>query len=189
MYALISCGVFRDEVERVVSDLDFSVQCRYLDPGLHVDFDELSSELKRELERCRDRKIIVAYGACHPRMEELLSPYRAALLDCQNCVDALITRREVERRAEKGLYFYLSPGWLDCWRDMFRRLNWTQEEARMELGSFKGSVYLDTLGDARSREDALMEFFDYTLLTCEIMPVNLDHFKSLIIKAKNRLEE
>jgi len=189
MYTLISCGVFRNEVEAVIQDLDFPVEPRYLDPGLHVDFDELSSELKQELERCKNQKIIVAYGACHPRMEELLSPYGAVLLDCQSCVDAMITRQEVERRAENGLFFYLSPGWLECWRDMFNRLNWTQEGARLELGSFKGSIYMDTLGDASKREDALMEFFDYTLLPYEILPVNLDHFRSLIIKAKNRLEE
>ena len=35
----------------------------------------------------------------------------------------------------------------------------------------------------------LLEFFDFTNLPFTIMPVELDHFKSLIIKAKESLED
>jgi hypothetical protein len=61
--------------------------------------------------------------------------------------------------------------------------------SRLQLGSFKGSVFMDTLGNASDYEQDLIEFLDFTLLPYEIMPVNLDHFKSLIIDAKKRLEE
>jgi len=95
----------------------------------------------------------------------------------------------MEEKAKKGLFFYLSPGWLDAWKDIFRRLNWGPEEARMQMGSFRGSVYMDTLKDAAAREEELLEFFDFTNLPFEIMPVDLGHFKSLIVKAKESLED
>jgi len=191
MYSIIACGVFKREIELISPELEFPFRAQYLPAGLHVNFDELKEALIFELEGCSElglEGIIVAYGQCHPKMNEILQPYHAAIIDCQNCVDALITRRGMEEKAKEGLFFYLSPGWLDSWKDIFARLNWGQEEARMAMGSFKGCVYLDTLMDAASRENDLLEFFDFTNLPFEIMPVDLGHFKSLIIKAKERLE-
>jgi len=59
----------------------------------------------------------------------------------------------------------------------------------LQMGSFKGSVYIDTLKDAQEREEELLQFFDFTNLPFTIMPVELDHFKSLIINAMESLED
>ena len=192
MYTIIACGIFNDEIERVSADLGFPHQTRYLGPGLHVNFDELKEALNEELKMASSdgsQGTIVAYGQCHPMMDEILKPYHAALLDCQNCVDAFITRKAMEDKAREGLFFYLSPGWLDAWRDIFNRLGWNPEIARLQMGSFKGSVYIDTLKDAQEREEELLQFFDFTNLPFTIMPVELDHFKSLIINAMESLED
>jgi hypothetical protein len=192
MYSIIACGIFEKEIEALRLELVFPFEAHYLGAGLHVDFDDLKGALVAELEKCRkngsDGQIVV-YGQCLPLIEEILAPYHAALAACQNCVDAFITRKGLEKKAKDGLFFYLSPGWLDAWKDIFRRLNWGPEEARMQMGSFKGTVYLDTLKDAPAREEELLEFFDFTNLPFEIMPVDLGHFKSLIVKAKERLED
>jgi len=47
---------------------------------------------------------------------------------------------------------------------------------------------MDTLQDACGRQEELLQFFDFTNLPYEVMPVDLGHFKSLIIKAKESLE-
>ncbi|MEO0248534.1 MAG: DUF1638 domain-containing protein [candidate division WOR-3 bacterium] len=189
MYAIIACGVFEKEIEQLREQLGFPFEAHYLEPGLHVDFDELKGAIGAELESCKDCEgIIVVFGQCHPRMEEILKPYRAALADCQNCVDAFITRKGMEEKAKQGLYFYLSPGWLDAWREIFRRLNWGPAEARLQMGAFKGVIYMDTMKDARDRELELLEFFDFTNLPFEVVPVDLSHFKSLITEAKEKLE-
>jgi hypothetical protein len=192
MYAIIACGIFEKEIEALRPELGFPFEAHYLGAGLHVDFDDLKGALVAELEKCRrngSEGIIVVYGQCHPKIEEILMPYHAALAECQNCVDAFITRKGLEKKAKDGLFFYLSPGWLDAWKGIFRCLNWGSEEARMQMGSFRGSVYLDTLKDALARQDELLQFFDFTNLPLEIMPVDLGHFKSLIVKAKDRLED
>jgi hypothetical protein len=192
MYAIIACGIFEKEIEALRSELGFPFEAHYLGAGLHVDFDDLKMALEAELEKCQadgSKGTIVVYGQCHPKIEEILRPYHATLAACQNCVDAFITRKGMEEKAKEGLFFYLSPGWLDAWKDIFRRLNWGPEEARMQMGSFRGSVYMDTLKDAAAREEELLEFFDFTNLPFEIMPVDLGHFKSLIVKAKESLEE
>ena len=192
MYTIIACGIFKDEIERLRADLGFPFKARYLGPGLHVDFDELKDALEEELKRASSdgsQGIIVAYGQCHPKMDAILKPYHAALMDCQNCVDAFISRQAVEKKAREGLFFYLSPGWLDAWKDIFKRLGWDPEIARLHMGSFKGSVYIDTMKDAQEREEELLEFFDFTNLPFTIMPMQLDHFKSLIIKAIKSLED
>jgi hypothetical protein len=122
-------------------------------------------------------------------MDEILEPYHAALIECQCCVDAFITRKVMEKKANGGLFFYLSPGWLDAWRNIFEQLGWGQIEARLHMGAFRGVVYMDTLKDASLREQELLEFFDFTNLPFEVMPVDLNHFKSLLVKAKRSLED
>jgi hypothetical protein len=190
MFAIIACGIFRKEIEALRNALGFPFQEHYLGPGLHVDFDELKAALVGELEKCRDCEgTIVVYGQCHPKIDDILKPYNATLVECQNCVDAFITRKGMEEKAKNGLYFYLSPGWLDAWQEIFERLNWGPAEARMQMGSFRGAIYMDTLKDAALQEQRLLEFFDFTNLPYQIMDVDLDHFKSLIIKAKQRLED
>lgn len=191
MYAIIACGIFQKEIEALRGELGFPFEVHYLAPGLHVDFDDIKAALTAELEACKNggyEGIIVAYGQCHPRIDDLLKPYHAALISCQNCIDAFITRKAVEKKANEGLFFYLSPGWLDAWHDIFARLNWDPSEARLQMGSFRGSIYLDTIKDAPEREMELLEFFDFTNLPFEVMPVDLSHFKSLIINAKESLE-
>jgi len=190
MYAIIACGVFEKEIEALRDALGFPFQAHYLTPGLHVDFDDLRAALEAELKKCKGYEgIIVVYGQCHPKIDQILEPYGAALVDCQSCVDAFITRKGVETKAKEGLYFYLSPGWLEAWHDIFDRLNWGPVEARLQMGSFRGAVFVDTLQDAAVREEELMEFFDFTNLPFEVMPVDLNHFKSLIIKAKESVED
>ena len=191
MYAIIACGIFKDEIEKISGQLGFPFEVHCLEAGLHVNFDDLAEALKAELEECKDKDLdgtIVAYGDCHPKMAEILAPYGAVLLRCQNCIDALITRKKVEEIANRGLYFYLSPGWVESWRDMFERMNWSREEARFQLAPFKGSIFLDTLNNADEYEEGLIEFLDFTLCPYEKMPVDLDHFRSLIVEAKERLE-
>ncbi|MDD2836536.1 MAG: DUF1638 domain-containing protein [Methanothrix sp.] len=192
MYAIIACGIFEKEIEALRSELGFPFEAHYLGAGLHVDFDDLKGALVAELEKCQNNGtegMIVVYGQCHPQIDEILRPYHALLVACQNCVDAFITRKGMENKAKDGLFFYLSPGWLDAWKDIFRRLNWGVEEARMQMGSFRGCVYLDTMKDAQERQEELLEFFDFTNLPFEILPVDLGYFKSLIVKAKERLED
>ena len=189
---MIVCGVFQKEIEALKEELGFPFRASYLSPGLHVDFDELRLALDKELksaDQSGSQGIIVIYGQCHPKIDEILKPYHAALMDCQNCVDAFISRQAVEKKAREGLFFYLSPGWLDAWKDIFNRLGWDQEIARQQMGSFKGSIYIDTMKDAQEREEELLEFFDFTNLPFTIMPMELDHFKSLIIKAIKSLED
>ncbi len=191
MYAIIACGIFQREIEALQGELGFPFEVHYLAPGLHVDFDDIKAALTTELDKCKNggyEGIIVAYGQCHPKIDDLLKPYHAALISCQNCIDAFITRKAVEKKAGEGLFFFLSPGWLDAWHDIFARLNWDPAEARLQMGSFRGTIYLDTIKDAPERELELLEFFDFTNLPFEVMSVNLDHFKSLIIKAKESLE-
>ncbi len=192
MYTIIACGIFEKEIEALRSELGFPFTAHYLGAGLHVDYYNLKASLVAELQegqRKENEGMIVVYGQCHPQIEEILRPYHASLIECQNCVDAFITREGMEAKARDGLFFYLSPGWLDAWKDIFRRLNWGREEARMHMGSFRGSVYLDTLKDASAREEELLGFFDFTNLPFEVRPVDLNYFKSLIIKAKERLED
>ncbi len=112
-------------------ELGFPFEAHYLGPGLHVNFDDLKAALQAELEKAQTNGcegIIVAYGQCHPKIDDILEPYHAKLIECQSCVDAFITRKVMEKKAMKG-FSSTSPqaGWmhggiyLDNWAGTRRR--------------------------------------------------------------------
>ena len=116
MYGIIACNIFQKELEALREVLGFPFEAHYLEAGLHVSFDDLKEALQAELKNCRDKSyegIIVLYGQCHPKIDDLIKPYGAVLINCQNCVDAFITRKGLEEKAKEGLFFFLSPGWLE----------------------------------------------------------------------------
>ena len=193
MYAIVACGIFEKELELLRPDLGFAFQAHYLAAGLHVDFDRLQAALAAKLEQCRSdgaEGIIVLYGQCHPGMDKILKPYHAALIDCQNCVDALITRKGMEDKAREGLLLlplsglagclegYLPPHELGEWR----RPEWPWAPSRDRSTSTPSKTH-------PVREKDLLEFFDFTNLPFQIMPVDLGHFRSIIIRAKESLED
>jgi hypothetical protein len=118
---LVSCGIFREELEYLAREGLLDGDTVFLDAALHVNFDKLKEQLVRTLDgNCRkDCDVKVLYGACHPEMAEILERYGAKRMAANNCLEALVGADEMRRHESAGKTFFLSAGWINNWEEMF----------------------------------------------------------------------
>ncbi|MEX2721786.1 MAG: DUF1638 domain-containing protein [Candidatus Wukongarchaeota archaeon] len=192
---LISCGIFKEEILRLVEDGSLDVELYFLDEGLHVDYDLLEKELTRALEErvgnCPGG-IIVLYGdVClgfNDEMKELLGRYDVVKVDCLSCIDCLLGGKgKLLEIDPHHVYMFLNPAWIKFGK-RFRTLS--KEEAREQFSVLKGIILLDSLGNLDDYMEEIKEFSDYSgLPILEIKNIGLEGLKERILEAIKKLKE
>ena len=192
---LISCGIFKEEILRLVEDGSLEVDLYFLDEGLHVDYDLLEKELKRILEEkvgnCPGG-IIVLYGdVClgfNNEMKNLLGRYDVVKVDCLSCIDCLLGGKgKLLEIDPHHVYMFLNPAWIKFGK-RFRTLS--KEEAREQFSVLKGIILLDSLGNLDDYMEEIKEFSDYSgLPILEIKNIGLEGLKERILEAVKKLKE
>lgn len=192
---LISCGIFKEEILRLVEDGSLDVELYFLDEGLHVDYDLLEKELTRVLEErvgnCPGG-IIVLYGdVClgfNDEMKELLGRYDVVKVDCLSCIDCLLGGKgKLLEIDPHHVYMFLNPAWIKFGK-RFRTLS--KEEAREQFSVLKGIILLDSLGNLDDYMEEIKEFSDYSgLPILEIKNIGLEGLKERILEAVKKLKE
>ncbi len=166
---LVSCGILKKEVEKLIEYSRLPVEPFFLETSLHIDPDELEKQLTQAIEGCSkdsSRGIIVVYGdLCHPKMKEIIGDYgNVVRVDALNCIDCLLGGHgkllEIDPNYD---YFYLSPGWMPSslkenprFKPMFDRLS--SGEGRQRFSKLKGILLFDSLENLDEFKDEIEEF-------------------------------
>jgi hypothetical protein len=192
---LITCGIFRQELEQIVKDANLSVDIEYLDPGLHNDPKCLENALTMAI---NDRKskhqnnIVIIYGdVClgfQNEMNALTDNYGLVKVDALNCIDCLLGGKgkllEIDPKHE---YFFLNPAWIELEfgnRDKTKDL----EAAKMEFSVLTGLFLLDTLGDLDDYAKDIEEIREYTgLPVIERKNIGTEGIRELVLESIERL--
>jgi hypothetical protein len=192
---LISCGIFRPELERVIADGQWSVDVTYLNPGLHNDPKLLGSTLERTIEKHRDVKkppVVVVYGdicmGFQNEMKAITEKWGVVKIDALNCIDCLLgggaKLLEIDPRHE---YFFLNPAWIKLefgGRDLTKGV----EEARKEFSMLSGLFLLDTMGDLDDYSNTIELIKNYTgLPVVERKNIGIAEFRKVIQKSIERV--
>jgi len=111
---LIGCGIFSKEIAFLKEKNGWPLDTLFLDSALHVDFNALASSLKKALEENKGRDRVVFYGACHPRMDTMLSEESVFRTVGQNCVSMLLGEEVFSRELSNGAFFLLEE-WARRW--------------------------------------------------------------------------
>ncbi|MFH7320598.1 DUF1638 domain-containing protein [Desulfurivibrio sp. D14AmB] len=122
---VVACQVLVPELQAVLgSRADLEIIS--LPAALHTDMDRLNRELDDQLAICRqnqENELCVVYGrACSPGIEGVAESHRAACLEADNCLDALLGPRKTEAEAEGA--FVLTPGWIRAWPSIMEAMGW-----------------------------------------------------------------
>jgi hypothetical protein len=187
---IVACGIFQPELEQVLRQIreeqpnDCIIDVTYVPPALHVDYDKLKDGITGALDHVSEQKKILLFGSmCHPEIGEFTEKYHVVRLIPGNCVELILGKdrqREIEKSAK---VFYLTPGWLQNWEDIFRRgQGWDEIGARMNMGFYDKILFLDT-GVSEFSDEDLLEFFEYTQVPIEIEKVDLAVFRENVVKA------
>ncbi len=190
---IVACGILQPELELIMKRIKelqppgTEIKVTYVPPGLHVDYDKLKDGITSTLDTVTDDKKVLLFGSmCHPEIGEFTEKYGVVRLEPGNCVEMILGKerqREIEKTAK---VFYLTPGWLQNWRDIFKKgQGWDEVDARINFGFYDKILLLDT-GVAPLNDDELLEFFDYTQVPIEIESVDLSLFQNNITEALRR---
>lgn len=116
MTTLIGCGVLADEVRAVITDLAVPVTARFLPARLHVRLGRLERGLAQALAVSPEPATVV-YGACHPRMDDIVAANGARRTPGQNCLEILLGPELFAEHLQAGAYFLLAH-WAGDWEWM-----------------------------------------------------------------------
>ncbi len=187
---IVACGIFQPELEQVLRQIrderpnDCLIDVTYVPPALHVDYNKLKDGITDALDHVSEPKKILLFGSmCHPEIGEFTEKYHVVRLSPGNCVE-LILGKERQKEIEKSAkVFYLTPGWLQNWEDIFRRgQGWDEIDARQNMGFYDKILLLDT-GVSEFSDEDLLEFFEYTQVPIEIERIDLAVFKENVVMA------
>lgn len=117
---LLGCGILQKEIRYLIDRNNWPLDTFFLDSMLHVDFDALSSALRKALARQTGRRVLVFYGACHPLIDQMLAEAGVIRTPGQNCVEMLLGEEQFTSELSNGAYFLLED-WAQRWEFMIHK--------------------------------------------------------------------
>ncbi len=196
---LLSCGILREEIEKLVKENQLDVDVVFLDAGLHAVYSELEKAVTTALdEHSKHAKngIVLVYGdMCHPRLKKIVRNCdNVVKVDAMNCIDCLFGGHQKVLEADpKYSHFYLSPGWMPSnlkknknFKEIF---DWNIEDKKEQFTELDGLIIVDSLGNLDELETDIKEFISNSGLEVkEQKSVGLDGLKSVIDEAIKKLQ-
>ena len=176
----IACSIFKKEIQHLLRQDAWDVPCRFLGSMLHMVPERLGEELKTALaEALREgNRVVLAYGDCCPRMEDLGSQGEVSRTEGINCCEILLGRDDYRRMRKEGVFF-LIPEWTLNWRQIFNHelgLEGINAVTFMQEMHTR-FVYLDT-GLVPIPTPQLEEISAFAGLPVEILSTPLDHLRA-----------
>jgi hypothetical protein len=190
---LISCGILRTEIEKLVKDGSLDVDIHFLHEELHNDYKLLGKALEGAIKkRLKDNpgRLIVVYGdVClgfNNEMKALMHKHDVVKVDALNCIDCLLGGKgKLLEIDPEHVYYFLNPAFI---RFSKRLKGSNKEETRKMFSMLKGFILLDSLGDLDDYEEKIQEICDYTgLKILERKDVGIESLKEVIFQAIKRL--
>ena len=114
---IIGCGILKKEIRFLAAKNGWHQGMTFLPSGLHVDFEKLQFSLEGCLQLHTGEPAVVFYGACHPRMEQILAAAGVTRTPGQNCVDIYLGHERFCRELEQGAFF-LFEDWALHWKEI-----------------------------------------------------------------------
>jgi Protein of unknown function (DUF1638). len=146
---ILSCGIFRKELKKIIEENGWNFDVVFLQPLLHLDSKKLNEELNKKLERFSgryDRKIVV-YGKCSPEIDEICFKYGAKRIRGEHCPEILLGERFWELMEEESGTYYLTPPLCKNFERMVIKGTFIDDYPRLKeiyFRNYKRVVYIDT---------------------------------------------
>jgi hypothetical protein len=197
---VLSCGIYQLELESVLpeikAELGAELRVRYLPPALDVNETRLAEAIARGLAdnapgEAGDKKpSLLLYGRmCHTDMAGITRGTGAVYPGAANCVEAFLSPEKKREIDATGNVYYLTMSGLKLWREIYQQGHgWDAVDARINFGSFDRIVVLDC-GLFEITDEELFDFFEFTQVPVEVMPITLDYFKGMVTDICRRIRQ
>ncbi len=183
--SLVGCGILHKEVDYLIQKNGWQIETHWLHSALHNYFDQLHKELDTGLkhEEAAGKRTIVFYGACHPRMDQLLEKHHTCRTHGQNCIVMLTGYEKFMEELSLGAYFLLED-WALTWEPMITECFGSNLAVVREIfhGSHKKMIAIRTpcTTDFTAAAEAAARFVDLPL---EWLDVDLSHLETVLAES------
>lgn len=180
---LISCPIFRKELESVLADLNLNPRIKYMHYTIHNNPLIMEEQLQEGVDNASKtggevRFLVGKYCKGMRDITEVVENCGGKIPQARNCIDMLIGDK-LCKELQKDRTSLMTPAWIRMINQSIAEGQWSVTDARLNLGWYNKIVILDTGVDPLSDEQ-IMEFYDLTQVEIEILPVDLKHFKMLL---------
>ena len=157
---------------------------------------ELERQLIRQLKNARKYSpgIIVVYGErCYldpsnpsRNVDQIIREEENGIwrIQARSCIDMLASEKERERISTGRKIYWLTPGWLEHWKQIFRE--WDAAKANETFPYHDKAILLDAVGifDEYSQKspEKILQFSDWIKLQIEPHKISLERFKNLLLE-------
>jgi len=183
--SLITCPIFRDELESVLNELDLSPHIDYMHYTIHNNPHTMEEQLQEGIDRAikngdRVRFLVGKHCKGKRNIVDVVEDCGGKIPHARNCIDMLIGD-ELAKELQKNRTSLMTPAWIRMINQSIQDGQWSVTDARLNLGWYNRIIILDTGVDPLTDEQ-IMEFYDLTQVEIEILPVELTYFKKLLWK-------
>ena len=189
---LVSCEVFKDEIDKLSLNRDYKII--FLGMTLHSNYNLLEKNLRKVLNNIKKEnpnQILLVYGdyclGLNREMKKLAHEFGSTKIDAINCIDCFLGGKGnyLKLDPEQKLIF-LTPGWI---KYFYHQKQTTKKEERVFLkkmfNGFKGIILLETIENFKKYSKQIQDFVDFTgLKILEKKKVNTNKIKQLITKVE-----
>ncbi len=182
MKHLIACGIFKTELETVLTETA-GLAVDWIDAALHANPDKMEKELNAVITGLQDTHSDIRFlfgNGCHPDICSIAGKCGADLLEEKNCIHAFLGVDQT-KELEKSRTMIISPGWLEAWHGINEGLGWDDVDVRINLGRYDRILILDP-GLAPISDETIIEFYDQVQVPVEMMEITLDAFRAFVSK-------
>jgi hypothetical protein len=182
---MVGCGILHKEVDFLIRKNGWNVETQFLASSLHNYFDRLYQTLDSALEfdDQKGRDTIVFYGACHPKIDDILGKHHTLRTQGQNCIVMLLGYEKFMDELGKGAYFLLED-WALSWEPMITECFGNNLAVIREIfhGSHKKIIAIRTpcSTDFTRAAEAAAAFIDLPL---EWMDADLTQLEAVLVAA------
>ncbi len=157
---LISCGIFKSEIETLIEEGEIQADAIFLNKYLHLDHQKLHDALRAALKRNRIRKPVVIYGdlclGFNTEMQSLMAECGTIKVDGLNCIDCLLGGQKKLLDVDPDhQFFFLTPGFIEFSESLIRG---TREENRHRFNMLTGIIVVDSMNNMELYRDRIEHF-------------------------------
>lgn len=186
---IVACAVFQVELAHVLGQLegrianDLEIEVTYLAAGLHSRLSTLKDKIRSILDQKKNEKIILLYGSrCHPDLEEILQNHEVVSFKETNCI-SILSDDGCELSISDPKTFYLTPGWIANWKEIFAGEFGLDEISMRQNFGFYDRMLLLANDSVTIEDEQILEFFDAGGIPIEVDSISLAGFRNRILAA------
>ncbi|MGM0509314.1 MAG: DUF1638 domain-containing protein, partial [Fusobacteriota bacterium] len=178
---VISCGIFKKEIEHIIKSEDLEADFIFQDSKLHMEPGELERRIREKSDKYKNRKKILLYGACSPDIDKLSKERGFKKVNGINCIEIFLGNKRYKDLHNRENAFFILPEWLKRWKELFKtQLKSKGNLAKHSMRDFNDKIiYIDT-GVYPGLKNEIEKFANYCELPYEIIKIDLEEFKKAV---------